>query len=112
VTWVILRWRPPWPPPKVWSAAPVNLALDPGLARIAEQTARVAGDPVLISASLDASRTAAAAGRLQDAYRISTERVSLLAVMDQSCPRAAAEIKDTYTMVCTDAIRSVTCRPR
>ena len=91
---------------KVWSATPVKLTLDPDLARIAEQTARAAADPVLISASLDATRTAAAAaGRLQDAYRISTERVSLLSVMDQNCPRAAAEIKDTCTMVCTDAIR-------
>jgi predicted ATPase/DNA-binding CsgD family transcriptional regulator len=90
---------------EVWSTAPVKFKLDPNLARIAEQTARAAADPVLISASLDATRTAAtAAGRLRDAYRISTERVSLLASMDQNSPRAAAEIADTYNMVCTDAI--------
>jgi tetratricopeptide (TPR) repeat protein len=90
---------------EVWSTAPVKLKLDPDLARIAEQTARAAADPVLISASLDATRTTAtAAGRLRDAYRISTERVSLLASMDQNCPRAAAEIANTYTMVSTDAI--------
>jgi hypothetical protein len=89
---------------KVWSAAPVKLQLDPDLARIAEQAARAAADPVLISASLDATRTAAtAAGRLRDAYQISTERVSLLAVMDKT-PRAGAEIEDTYNMACTDAI--------
>jgi len=89
---------------EVWSATPVNLKLDADLARIAEQTARAAADPVLISASLDATRTAAtAAARLRDAYRISTERVSLLASMDQNCPRAAAEMASTYTMVCTDA---------
>ena len=90
---------------QVWSAAPVKLQLNPDLARIAEQTARTAGDPVLISASLDAMRTAAtAAGQLREAYRISTERVALLACLDQDSPRAAAEIADTYNMVCTDAI--------
>jgi hypothetical protein len=89
----------------VWSEAPVKLQLDPDLARIAEQTARLAADPVLITASLDATRTAAtAAGHLREAYRISTERAALLASMDQNSPRAAAEIEDTYNMVCTDAI--------
>src|SRR5262249_10802150 len=88
----------------VWSAAPVKLKLDPDLARIAEQTARAAADPALISASLAASRAAAAAaGRLRDAYRISTQRVALLASLDQNSPRAAAEIEDTYNMACTDA---------
>jgi hypothetical protein len=90
---------------EAWSTAPVKLKLDPDLARIAEQTARAAAEPVLISASLDATRTAAtAAGRLREAYRISTQRVSLLASMDENCPRAAGEIEDTYNMACTDAI--------
>src|SRR5262249_8981413 len=56
------------------------------------------------SAGLAATRAAAtAAGRLRDAYRISTQRVALLASMDQNFPRAAAEIEDAYTMACTDA---------
>jgi hypothetical protein len=60
---------------------------------------------VLVSASLDAARTAAtASGRLREAYGISTERVGLLASMDQNNPRAAVEIDDTYNMVCADAI--------
>src|SRR5262249_52605579 len=46
---------------EVWSATPVNLKLDADLARIAEQTARAAADPVLISASLAATRAAATA---------------------------------------------------
>jgi hypothetical protein len=52
----------------VWSAASVKGQLDPDLARIAEQTARTGADPVLVSASLDAARTAAtASGRLREA---------------------------------------------
>ncbi|NUR26510.1 MAG: ATPase [Catenulispora sp.] len=90
---------------EVWSAATVRLQLDPVLAAAAVQAARATGDPLLISAALDAVRTAAtAAGRLRDAFRASTERLALLPLMDRSTPRAAEEIEDTYGMISTDAV--------
>ncbi|GAA2000664.1 ATP-binding protein [Catenulispora subtropica] len=90
---------------EVWSAATVRLQLDAELAAAAEQASRATGDPLLISAALDAVRTAAtAAGRLRDAFRASTGRLALLPAMDRSRPRAAEEIEDTFGMVSTDAV--------
>jgi predicted ATPase len=88
-----------------WSGAAVKLAPDPDLAHAAEAAARLTGDPILVNASLDAVRTAATAlGRLREAHRISSERFSLLPLMDRDSPRAAAEIEDTFNVACTDAI--------
>jgi predicted ATPase len=88
-----------------WTAATVNLVPDPSLAEAAETAARATGDPILITASLDAVRTAATAlGRLREAHRVSTERFRLLPLMDRDSPRAAAEIEDTFNVASTDAL--------
>jgi hypothetical protein len=88
-----------------WTAVPKKLIIDPNRAEAAVAAARAAGDPLLVNASLDAVRTVAtAAGRLREAHRISSERLSLVKLMDRDDPYAAVEIEDTYNMACTDAI--------
>ncbi|MGW0068095.1 ATP-binding protein [Streptosporangium sandarakinum] len=88
-----------------WNAGREKMAPDPVLAAAAAEAARAAGDPVLVSAALDAVSTAAAtAGRLREAYRVTRERLSLLAAMSRDDPRSAPEITDTYNMAATYAV--------
>lgn len=72
---------------------------DPTLAEAAVAAARATGDPVLISAALDAVATAdLVAGRTADLRRIMDERLTLLPAMPRHDPSAAQEIIDTYRM--------------
>ncbi|MFB9527445.1 ATP-binding protein [Nonomuraea roseola] len=88
-----------------WIERPAAFDPDPAMAATALATARATGDPVLISAGLDAVATAAVrAGRYRDAHRLTGERLALLSEMDRDDPRAAIEIVDTLHVACTDAI--------
>jgi predicted ATPase/DNA-binding CsgD family transcriptional regulator len=79
------------------AAWPAPATPDPARAEAAVTAARATGDPVLVSAALDATGTAAAgAGRLRAAYRIARERLALLDRMDRHHPYAAAEILDAF----------------
>ncbi len=90
---------------EAWAAGPTTLTPDAALAEVAVEAAKASGDPVLISAGLDAVRTAAmTAGRARDAHRITTQRLTLLATMSPEDPRAAPEIEDTLALACSDAV--------
>jgi hypothetical protein len=90
---------------EAWAAGPAPLTPDASLAETAAEAARATGDPVLISAGLDAVRTAAmTAGRARDAHRITTQRLTLLATMNPEDPIAAPEIEDTLALACSDAV--------
>ncbi|MFY1689213.1 ATP-binding protein [Plantactinospora sp. WMMB782] len=89
-----------------WQTAGQRDGPDPSLAEAALAAARVTGDPVLISAGLDAvGAVAALAGRLREAQRIVIERFDLLALMDRNDPRSAPEIEDTFNVAATNAYR-------
>ncbi|MGJ6969899.1 ATP-binding protein [Streptosporangium sp. G11] len=88
-----------------WTAGPRKFDPDPALAEAAVAAARRAGDPVLLSAALDAVAIAArAAGRRDKSYRISRERLSLLTAMPRHDPHAAPEILDTHQVTCEAAL--------
>ncbi|SDJ73242.1 ATP-binding protein [Nonomuraea jiangxiensis] len=80
-----------------WCPGPSWDSPDPVLAEAAVAAARVTGDPVLISAALDATGTQAIrAGRFRQAYRIARERLALVEEMDRRHPASAAEILDSF----------------
>ncbi|WP_305798348.1 LuxR C-terminal-related transcriptional regulator [Micromonospora sp. U21] len=82
-----------------WAATSDRYEADPALAEAAVAAARATGDPVLISAALDAMATAdIVAGRGADVRRIMDERLTLLPAMSRHDPNAAPEIVDTYRM--------------
>ncbi len=88
-----------------WNAGPEKMNPDAALARTAVAAARTTGDPVLVSAALDAVCAAeTTAGRLREAHRVTRERFALLATMPRDAPRAAPEIVDTFTMASTYAV--------
>lgn len=88
-----------------WTERPGAFDPNPALAARALAVARATGDPVLISAGLDAVTTAAVrAGRHREARRYTEERLALLSEMDRDDPRSAIEIVDTLHVACTDAI--------
>jgi predicted ATPase/DNA-binding CsgD family transcriptional regulator len=90
---------------EVWNAQGEKVLPDPALLGPAVDTARATGDPVLVSAALDAAGIAAlAVGRFREAHRIGSERVALLAAMPRSDPYAAPEITDVYHMASSCAI--------
>jgi len=87
-----------------WTARPEDSA---AAAQIAAAAARDTGDPVLISAALDAVGFALhRAGRLREARQVTRERMALLTMMDQDDPHAAAEIEDVFIAACTDALHA------
>jgi predicted ATPase/DNA-binding CsgD family transcriptional regulator len=88
-----------------WTAHPEKTVPDPELVDEALAAARRTGDPVLISAALDAVVAALdASGRLRDAHQVCTERAGLLARMPRHDPRAGVEIVDTLHMVTEIAV--------
>lgn len=90
-----------------WNVSSRRFDADPVLARTAAEVARNSGDPVLVSAGLDALGSAAAqTGRPAEAYRISQERLGLLPTLDRTDPRAAPEIDDIFQMAATSALRA------
>jgi predicted ATPase/DNA-binding CsgD family transcriptional regulator len=90
---------------KAWIAAPEMLNADQVLATRAANAARRTNDPVLLSAALDALRTAhLTAGRLRRAHRLTAERLNLLAAMNRNDPYATAEITDVLPAACSGAV--------
>jgi predicted ATPase/DNA-binding CsgD family transcriptional regulator len=82
-----------------WDSAGGPTVPDPERARLALERARAYGDPVLLSSALDATSSAAAkAGRLKEASRLSTERLSLLDRLPRHDPRVGGEIADIFHM--------------
>ncbi|MEO3867913.1 hypothetical protein ABGB18_03690 [Nonomuraea sp. B12E4] len=80
-----------------WCARSPQVSPDPVLAEAAVAAARVTGDPVIISAAMDATGTLAIrAGRFRTAYRIARERLALVEAMDRRHPASAAEILDSF----------------
>ncbi|GAA0997468.1 hypothetical protein GCM10009555_095110 [Acrocarpospora macrocephala] len=70
---------------------------DPALAETAVAAARATGDPVLLSAALDASGTLAMrAGRFRQAHLVAGERLAQIDLMDRRHPASAAEILDSF----------------
>ncbi|MEV4517557.1 LuxR C-terminal-related transcriptional regulator [Dactylosporangium sp. NPDC049525] len=85
-----------------WTAVPAQNDPDPVLARLALEAAYVTGDPVLISASLDAVGTAA---EQRDEPDVTTrQRFALLTRMDHRDPQSAPEILDTYSVASAHAV--------
>ncbi|WP_141579575.1 LuxR C-terminal-related transcriptional regulator [Actinomadura sp. WMMA1423] len=90
---------------RAWNHFAEKVTPDPSLAGDALVAARATGDPVLLSAALDACGIAAlTAGRFREAHRIATERVGLLAAMPRDVPYPAPEITDTYHMATSCAV--------
>ncbi|MEW9531777.1 LuxR C-terminal-related transcriptional regulator [Microbispora sp. NPDC049125] len=88
-----------------WIANEDKFNPDPALADVAEAAARATGDPVLISASLDAVGTAASlAGHRRKAHHLTRQRLELVARMDRDDPHSAVEIIDALHVATTDAI--------
>ncbi|MEU7828611.1 LuxR C-terminal-related transcriptional regulator [Nonomuraea sp. NPDC049129] len=88
-----------------WTADPEVLQPDFDLAAAAVKAARVTGDPILISAALDAARTVATNdGRGREAHQITSERLELLAGPDPHSPAYVAEIDDAQALACLDAV--------
>lgn len=88
-----------------WNARADKVAPEPVLVGAAVDAARATGDPVLISAALDAIASAAlAAGRFGQAHRVSVERMGLLDGMSRDDPYTAPEITDTFHMAATCAV--------
>lgn len=88
-----------------WNAGPQKLTPQHDLAEAAVRAARAADDPVLVSAALDAVRTAAVtAGRIRDAYQITMQRLDLVGAMERSNPYDASEIEDVYALACYDCV--------
>ncbi|GII52064.1 hypothetical protein Pth03_04530 [Planotetraspora thailandica] len=80
-----------------WCPRSPQTSPDPSLAGAAVAAARVTGDPVLVSAALDAPGTLAIrARRFRQAYGIARERLALVDVMDRRRPASAAEILDAF----------------
>ncbi|WP_232666949.1 ATP-binding protein [Pseudonocardia sp. TRM90224] len=78
-----------------WTATPSAMRPDAELAAAAVAAARAAGDPVLISASLDAMSLAAINdGRIADWHRLIVDRLAVLALLDPRRPDHAVEISD------------------
>ncbi|TDD27134.1 ATPase [Actinomadura sp. KC06] len=90
---------------RVWAAREEKVTPEPSLIGDAVAAARATGDPVLVSAALDASGNAAlTAGRFRDAHRIAAERVGLLAAMPRDVPYTAPEITDVFHMGASCAV--------
>jgi predicted ATPase/DNA-binding CsgD family transcriptional regulator len=88
-----------------WNAGPRKLSPDRALAEEAVAAARRTGEPLVLSAALGALRGAAVVdGRLQDAHRLSTERLALVPGFDPADPAGAAEIEDVLAVACADAV--------
>ncbi|WP_163506024.1 LuxR C-terminal-related transcriptional regulator [Fodinicola acaciae] len=88
-----------------WIATPEKLSPDPALAAAAVTAAEATGDPVLLSAALDAVRTVAiGAGRPAEAHAVTRRRVALTAQMNRDDPYAAAEIEDSVGLAGLDAV--------
>ena len=88
-----------------WTAPREKTVPDPALTDDALAAARRAGDPVLISAALDALvGVLDAGGHLRQAHQTNQERARLLGRLSRHDPRAGIEIVDTFHMVTEIAV--------
>ncbi|MFG3713747.1 ATP-binding protein [Micromonospora sp. NPDC049460] len=88
-----------------WAAGGQWRDPDPDLAAAAVAAARAVGDPVLVSAGLEAvSAAATKARRLREAHRVAGERIALLPTLPRDDPYAGPEIVDALHMAATYAI--------
>ena len=88
-----------------WTTQPEKSVPDPALVDDALAAARKTGDPVLITAALDAVVEALdASGRLREAHQVNKERAALLGRLSRHDPRTGIEIVDTFHMVTEIAV--------
>jgi predicted ATPase/DNA-binding CsgD family transcriptional regulator len=88
-----------------WTTQPEKSIPDPALVDDALAAARRTGDPVLITAALDAVVEALdASGRVREAHQVNRERAELLDRLSRHDPRTGAEIVDTFHMVTEIAV--------
>jgi predicted ATPase/DNA-binding CsgD family transcriptional regulator len=80
-----------------WRIEADGLTVDPAAHHTAHAAARRVGDPLLVSASLDAAGILATRnGQLRHARDLARERMALLSDVDHRHPAAASEILDTF----------------
>ncbi|QKV73348.1 LuxR C-terminal-related transcriptional regulator [Amycolatopsis sp. Hca4] len=88
---------------RAWRSGSGPQSVDPEAAERA--VAAASGDPLLLSAALDARCTAQAlAGRPDQAYRTTEERLSLVTTLDRTDPHAAVEVLDAFRAAITYAV--------
>lgn len=91
-----------------WTTNPEVFQPDAEHAAAAVAAARATGDPVLISASLDAARTVAINdGRTGDVNQITADRLELLALLDPHNPEYAVEIGDARGLTSLTAAAAI-----
>ncbi|MBN6040080.1 LuxR C-terminal-related transcriptional regulator [Amycolatopsis sp. 195334CR] len=82
---------------RAWLSGPTVQAVTMPAAEAAVDAATAFGDPLLVSAALDAQCTAAAgAGDPGHAYRVTLRRLDLVDEFDRTFPQAALEVVDTF----------------
>ncbi|GLZ78409.1 hypothetical protein Afil01_32160 [Actinorhabdospora filicis] len=88
-----------------WTQGPARLTADAATASTAHEAALATGDPILISAALDAlSSVAAHHGDLAEADRLARRRLALLPTIDRTRPASAAEILDIHLTATQSAL--------
>ena len=88
-----------------WTTQPEKSVPDPALVDDALAAARRTGDPVLITAALDAVVEALdARGRVREAHQVNRERAELLEHLSRHEPRTGTEIVDTFHMLTEIAV--------
>ncbi|MDQ7805500.1 LuxR C-terminal-related transcriptional regulator [Amycolatopsis sp. A133] len=88
---------------RAWRSGPGPQSVDAEAAGRA--VAAASGDPLLLSAALDAQCTAQAlAGRPDRAYRTTQERLALVTTLDRTDPHAAVEVLDAFRAAITYAV--------
>ncbi|MBE8518567.1 hypothetical protein ILP97_13795 [Amycolatopsis sp. H6(2020)] len=88
---------------RAWRSGSGPQSVDPDAAERAVSAA--SGDPLLLSAALDARCTAQAlAGRPDQAFRTTQERLTLVTALDRTDPHAAVEVLDAFRAAITYAV--------
>ncbi len=88
-----------------WRAGPASMTADRAKAANALAAARACGDPLLVSAALDALSSAALHdGEVRAAHRITLDRLALLPGLDRTDPASAPEIEDAYYVATTTSM--------
>ena len=88
-----------------WRAGPAAMTADRAKAMDAVTVSRACGDPLLVSAALDALYSAAVhEGEVRAAHRIAQDRLALLPGLDRTDPACAPELEDAYYVATTTAM--------
>ncbi|MGC7095279.1 ATP-binding protein [Amycolatopsis lurida] len=92
---------------RAWLSGPAPQGVTMPAAEAAVSAATAFGDPLLLSAALDAQCTAAAGARDPGhAYRITLRRLELVDAFDRTLPQAALEVVDTFRAAVAYAVAS------